>query len=88
MPPWGDRRARSVPEHEIVGTPLLLWRVESSKTTCDCIIGERADGRFLVRVICDGIERERAVFTTEGEAIGWALDRDFELVAEGWRRVL
>jgi hypothetical protein len=88
MPPWGERRARTMPEHEIVGTPLLLWRVEKSGTSSECIIGERADGRFMARVMTDNTEHDRAVFVTEGEAIGWALDRELELVAEGWRRVL
>ena len=88
MPPWGERRAPTAPEHEIVGTPLLLWRVENNGTSSECIIGERADGRFVARVMSDNRQGDRAVFSTEGEAIGWALDRELEFVAEGWRRVL
>jgi hypothetical protein len=87
-PPWGDARRSSPFEQEIVGTPLLLWRVEHEQSSSECVIAERPDGQFWARVIRDGAERAHALFDSEGEAIAWALDREHELVEHGWRHVL
>jgi hypothetical protein len=76
------------PQDSAVGTPQLLWKVENDRNSTECIGGERQDGCYWTRLVCNGRARELAVFGTQGEAIRWALDREFELVAGGWRRVL
>ena len=86
--PWGEPVRRLEPQDGAVGTPQLLWKVEDDRNSTECIGGEREDGCYWTRVMCNGTAQELAIFGTQGEAIRWALDRELELVAEGWRRVL
>jgi hypothetical protein len=86
--PWGEPVQGPEPQESAVGMPLLLWKVENDRNSTECVGGEREDGCYWARVLCNGKARELAIFGTQGEAIRWALDRELEMVAEGWRRVL
>jgi hypothetical protein len=88
LSPWGEPVQHAELQDGGVGMPMLLWKVENGRQSTECVGGEREDGCYWARVLCNGQARELAIFGTQGEAIRWALDRELEMVAEGWRRVL
>jgi hypothetical protein len=52
----------------------------------ECVGGEPSRGYVWIRVIADGRESEFAVFRSLDEAMRWAIDREGDLLAEGWQR--
>jgi hypothetical protein len=70
---------------DIVGRPALIWRVErAGSPSIDCLAGLTATGEYQVWLVRNGRVQTITTFPTAEAGIGWALEKQWALVADGW----
>lgn len=76
---------RVMPAPDIVGRPVLLWRLEhASHPPTECVSLVLRDGRYHVRVLRDGADPVSDTLPDAAAGVRWALELERELIRQRW----